>query len=617
MNKSLLKKEIVFWIIIGILSVIITAFTLFYFDLANGPLICFILELVFIASAITWRILLRHKRFLIRMIPTVAFVISSAILIYVTGPTTEAKSAAYYSKPVKTEVLHLENGDVRGVYNKDQSVQIYAGIPYAKAPVGDLRWKEPQDVENWSGVRECDKFAPRSMQPKGNPITSALADIYAEKAWHPDYMMEPEQNMSEDSLYLNIWRPNNNEKELPILVFIHGGSLTTGSSAYEDYNGEEMAKTGVIMITITYRLSVFGYFAHEDLAKESPNGTTGNYGLLDQIKALEWVNKNASYFGGDKTKITIAGESAGSSSVSALCASPLAKGLFRYAIGESSSVVVKKAPHTFRELKDAKETGEKIMKEFKCSSLEELRKIPASKLVNTTYSNSSMTVDGYALPKHPYEVYEAHENNEKALLNGYNVLEADAFVIPTYLTSPTNKKNIKLRLAKEFDEETANALCELYKDKIEEDAFSTFNEIYSIYWFIEPHHSWSQMALKSGISVYRYQFTKENHFHGTYHAGEMIYAYGNVKKSKEKWKYDDMDLKLSKQMLSYWSNFAKRGLPSYDPDSKDLLPEWPCYSGAIGNKTIMELGVCVGRTEDKYENVYPIIEKFIEKQLQK
>ena len=125
------------------------------------------------------------------------------------------------------------------------------------------------------------------------------------------------------------------------------------------------------------------------------------------------------------------------------------------------------------------------------------------------------------------------------------------------------------------------------------------------------------MALAAGTTVYRYQFTKENHFHGTYHAGEMIYAYGNVKKCKEKWKYDDMDLKLSKQMLAYWSNFVKRGLPSYDPDSKDLLPSWPCYSDALGNKTIMELGVCVAPFEDRYEAVYPIIEEYIEKQLQK
>lgn len=606
MNKSALKKEIIFWIIIGLLSVLITAFALFYFDLANGPLICFILELVFIATAITWRILLRHQKFVIRMIPTIGFVIASAIILSVTSPTTEVKSAAYYSHPVKTEVLHLENGDIQGVYNKSRDVEIYAGIPYAKAPVGELRWKEPQDVENWSGVKDCSKFGPRAMQPKSNPLTSGLVDIYAAKGWHPDYIMKPEQNMSEDCLYLNIWRPNNEEKDLPILVFIHGGSLTTGSSSFEDYNGEEMAKKGVIMITIQYRLGVFGYFAHEELQKESPNGTTGNYGLLDQIKALEWINKNAECFGGDKNNVTIAGESAGSSSVSALCSTPLLhdKGYFKRAIGESSSLVMKRAPHTYRKIKSALETGSDIMKEFKCKNIEELRNVKAEKLVKTKYSNSSMTLDGYALNMDPYDIYKNHLNNEEALLNGYNVLEGDAFVVPTYLTSPTNKKNIKGRLVKEFGSNIGNKFYELYKDKIEKDAFAAFNEIYSVYWFIAPHHFWSNMALNNGVTVYRYQFTKENHFHGTYHAGEMIYAYGNVKKCPEKWKYNSEDVKLSNTMLTYWSNFAKTGNPNCT-----CAPEWLPYTG-VGDG-VQELGANVGKFEDKYLKAYELVEEYM------
>ena len=603
------KREIIFWIIISLVSIIITAFTLFYFDLANGPLICFILELIFIAAFVSLRIIFRHKKFVIRMIPTLAFILSSAILIPLTQPVVERKSAAYYSHPVKTEILSLENGQVQGVYNKDKTVQIYAGIPYAKAPVGELRWKEPQDVENWSGVLDCSYFAPKSMQPASNAITSTLVDMYAEKGWHPDYNMYPEQNMSEDSLYLNIWRPNNSETNLPILMFIHGGSLTSGSSAYEDYNGEEMAKKGVIMITISYRLGVFGYFAHEELQNESSNHTTGNYGLLDQIKALEWINNNATYFGGDKNNITIAGESAGSSSVSAICASPLANGLFKRAIGESSSLVVKKAPHTYRKLNDALETGKNIMKEFKCSSIEELRKVSAKKLVNTKYSNSGMTLDGYALTKDPYDVYKDGNNNEEALLNGYNVMEGDAFVVPQYLLSPTSKKNIKERLVKNFDEETATELCELYKEEIQKDAFSTFNEIFSIYWFIQPHHSWSNMALSSGTTVYRYQFTKENGFHSTYHAGEMIYAYGNVKKDNHNYRYDKSDLELSETMLSYWSNFAKTGNPN-----GENLPNWETYSGS--GDGVMELGKNVGKIDDRYLGVYSILEKFIEKQLE-
>lgn len=603
-------KTIAFWIVFPIVSILSLLFILFYFDLANGPLFLFIFELIIITVAIVVRILLRNKRFVFRMIPTISFAVLSILLISLARPSVQRKSAAYYSHSVKTEVMDLENGKVQGAYNNDKTVQIYAGIPYAKPPVGDLRWKEPQDVENWSGVRDCTYFAPKSMQPTSSAITNTLVDIYSSKGWYPDYRMQPEQNMSEDSLYLNIWRPNNNKINLPILVFIHGGSLTIGTSAYEDYNGEEMAKKDVIMITIQYRLGVFGYFAHPDLIKESPNHTTGNYGLLDQIKALEWINKNASYFGGDKNNITIAGESAGSSSVSALCVSPLAKDLFKRAIGESSSIVVDKAPHTFREKSKALETGEKIQKEFKAKSIDDLRKIKASKLVKTKYSNSEMTFDGYALTKHPTQVYKEKLNNEEALLNGYNVKEGDAFVVPTYLFSPTNKNNIKGRLIKTFGKNIGPKIYDLYKPKIEKDAFSAFNEIFSVFWFIQPHHSWSNYALENGVTVYRYQFTKENRYHSTYHAGEMIYAYGNVKRCPYSYRYNKSDLELSEIMLSYWSNFAKTG----DPNGEGL-PTWATYSN--DRDGVMELGKNVGKIDDRYLDLYPLIQEFINESIPK
>ena len=605
-NDSMSKKrEIAFWIIMGVISLLITALTLFYFDLANGPLICFILELVFIAAFVSLRIILRNKKFVLRMIPTLAFLVCTAILVPLTKPVTERWRAVNYANPVKTEVLSLENGKVQGVYNKDKTVEVYAGIPYAKAPIGELRWKEPQDVENWEGVRDCSYFAPRSMQPGSNAITSTLVDMYAEGGWHPDYNMHSNQNMSEDSLYLNIWRPNTTETNLPILTFIHGGSLTTGSSAFEDYNGEEMAKKGIIMITIQYRLGVFGYFAHPELINESGNNTTGDYGLLDQIMALKWVNDNAQYFGGDKDNITIAGESAGSSSVSAICTSPLAKGLFKRAIGESSSLVTKKAPHTYRTLDLALETGNKVMKEQGCKNIAELRKVKAEKLVKTKYQNSAMTLDGYALTKDPYDVYLAGENNEESLLNGYNVKEADAFVVPTYLLSPTNKNNILSRLQKTFTKEIGQRIYDLYQDKIAKDAFSAFNEIISVYWFIEPHHSWSNMAYNNGVNVYRYQFTKENGYHGTYHSGEMIYAYGNIKNSDRQYSYDESDYDLADKMLSYWSNFAKTGNPN-----GDNLPTWNLYEPST-NK-VMELGEHVGDIDDAYLELYKIINDYVE-----
>ena len=466
------KKHIAFWIIFPIAFALISAILVFYYDLANGPLICFILQLVALVGFFVARVLLRDKKVGFRLIPWGAIIVVSAVLIACARPAISAYPAVTHANPVVTEVLTLRDGKVRGVYSEDQKVEVYAGIPFAKPPVGELRWKAPQDVEPWEGVRDASAFAAKSMQPASNAVMNSLVDMYSEGGWHPDYTMYPVQNMSEDSLYLNIWKPVTDQTNLPILVYIHGGSLTTGSSAYEDYNGEMMAHQGVIMITVQYRLGVFGYFAHQELADEdTAHHSTGNYGLLDQIKALEWIQGNASYFGGDKTNVTIAGESAGSSAVSALCSSPLAKGLFKNAIGESSSLVVPVAPHTFRTLEEAKKTGANIMKEQGCSNIEELRKVPADRLVQTAFSNSSMTIDGYALPKHPYQVYQDHENNETVLLNGYNVRESDAFVVPTYLFSPTNKDNIKSRLIDAFDEATATKIMDLDREKIEKDAF--------------------------------------------------------------------------------------------------------------------------------------------------
>ncbi len=597
-------KSLICLILFPIFYIIIGGLLIFYLDLANGPLICLIIEigilvLFFIAKFLFFKIGKIKK-----LIYWLLFIGANLIVILMAHPSIEVKSAVDYKNPVKTEVLSLNDGKVQGVLNEDKSVEVYAGIPYAKAPVGELRWKEPQDVESWTDVKDCSHFAKKSYQAKTNEITSSLVDIYAEKSWHPDFTSGTREPVSEDSLYLNIWRPVSTKKDLPILVFIHGGSLTSGSSSFEDYNGEEMAKTGVIMITITYRLGIFGYFAHEDLIKESKNNTTGNYGLLDQIKALEWVNKNAKKFGGDKNNITIAGESAGSSSISAICSSPLAKGLFKRAIGESSSLVVKKPPHTYRTLDEALKMGNDILKEFKVSSVSELRKLTPDRLLDSKYTNSSMTLDGYALTKNPYDVYKDKENNEEALLNGYNVKEADAFIIPQYLLNGTNKKNIKERLNKLFSNETTEKILKLYEKEVEEDAFTAFNEIVSVWWFIYPHDSWSRMAYNTGINVYRYQFTKENGYYGTYHSGEMIYAYGNVKKSKYSYRYNESDRKLSDIMLKYWSNFAKTGNPNGDG-----LTKWELWNNT--DKKVFELGENVGLINDKYTGLYKIFDEYL------
>ncbi len=573
---------------------------MFLFDLSNGPIIWFILELLLLVALFVLRVIFRDKKFWVRAATWGGFSVLVISCLVFCKPSVVSKKAYYYDNPqLVEEPLTLNEGKVQGVYNEDKSVKIYAGIQYAEAE----RWKEPQ-AHTWEGIHDGTHFGPKSMQPSSNAYVDSVLDIYSEKGWHPNLKMKPQQDRDEQGLYLNIWIPNISETNLPILVFIHGGSLTNGSGASNDYNGEAMAKLGVIMITIQYRLGVFGYFAHPDLRNESPNHTTGNYGLLDQIFALNWINNNAANFGGDKNNITIAGESAGSSSVSALCTSPLASGLFKRAIGESSSLVMKDVPHTYRTEEEAYEVSANILKEFRCSSIEELRKIPAKRLVNTKYKNQGMMLDGYALTKNPYQVYMDGENNEEALLNGYNIKEADAFVIPMYLLSPTNKNNIKSRLAQWYDETCVNEIYDLYKDKIEKNGTDAMCEITSVAWFIMPHHVWSNMAIKSShhVKVYRYQFTKENGYRGTYHSGEMIYAYGNLHLSNQPFAYNEGDYKLEKIMVNYWANFAKTG----DPNGADL-PVWNEYTES--NEFIMELGEKTQEIPDIYKNLYEILDR--------
>ena len=237
--------KIIFWILFPLTTALVAALLLFYLDLANGPVIVLALIGAALAAFVVVRIHFRNKKFVIRMIPTLSFFLVTLFLLSFAHPITERKSAAYYKNPVKTEVLTLANGKVQGVYDETKTVEIYAGIPYAEAPVGELRWKEPVDVKNWDGVKDCTYFADRAMQNDDSALISSLVDIYAQKEWRPDYSVGKNTPMSEDCLNLNIWKPKGEVKDLPILVYIHGGSLTNGSNNSENYNGEEVAKKNV------------------------------------------------------------------------------------------------------------------------------------------------------------------------------------------------------------------------------------------------------------------------------------------------------------------------------------------------------------------------------------
>ena len=531
------------------------------------------------------------------------FVIIISTLFY-SCASTKIKKTNPTGLAVQTpaQIISVTGGQIRGIMNQDNTVEIYAGIPFAAPPIGDLRWKEPQPVIPWDGILEADHFAPMAMQTESGRIYNSLMNMYTHSKSDRTY----KGPMSEDCLYLNVWKPADasnptssiTSSPLPVLVYVHGGTLLTGQSWYQKYDGENLARNGIIVVTIAYRVGVFGYFADEQLAAESPNHTTGNYGLLDQIKALEWVHNNIAAFGGDPNNVTIAGESAGSSSVNALCASPLTKGFFRRAIAESSSVIQPTPPHTFRTMKDALKMGEDIKKEFKTADITELRKIPAEKLIKTKFKNSSMTVDGYALPQTPYEIYTAGLNHEEALMHGFNAREGFGF---TFFTKVT-KKNLASLLESTFKERTQEFIT-AHQPKTNKQAKQLYSDVFSAVCFTYPHDCWTKMIESQGKPVYEYYFTRENGEIGTNHSGEMIYAYRNVPCTKN---YTTRDYELEEIMSSCWLNFVKTGNPNGSDTKGTPLPQWQTTQESNG--LLLEFGDTCSMIEDPYRYIYEYLE---------
>ncbi len=580
-------------------------------ELSKNVIAGWIVALVAIAAMICGRAVLAKKG---------AFNVKTAALMWIffigimiinlklTEPPFKRVPAVDNKKPEVTDVVTIKQGDITGVYNADRSVRVFAGIPYAAPPVGDLRFKEPAEPDSWEGVKACDHFGPMAMQQQGSVIYDSLSHILG---WH-DYRIkfgdEYREAVSEDCLYLNVFAPDNTQGELlPVIFYVHGGSLTTGQSSYSEYRGENLAKKGVVFVNFAYRLGVFGYYAADDLAAESPNNTTGDYGLLDQIAALKWVYENIESFGGDKNRITIAGESAGSSSVNALCVSPLTEGLFEYAIAESSSVLPKVPFHTFRSYEDAVKTGEEVRKEFNASSSAELRSVPATELVKTKTQNSGMTVDGYAIIEQPYLTYEKGNNHEKALLHGFNAKEADAFLLGTKATS----ENYVELIAEDLGDYAGEMAKVVPADSPQRDqhfiidamgdAKGALNMAYSAMWFSYSHHVWNRYMVAQGKPSYEYYFTKTNNMLSNYHAGELPYAYGNL------WRhpglYSDEDYKLSEIMQTYWTNFAKTGNPNGEG-----LPVWQMRDE--NNTKLLQFDVNIEMVDDPNESLYEVIDAY-------
>ena len=544
--------------------------------------------------------------FLPRLAGWLVFAAALALAFRLFGPPIRAIPAVEGKNPTPTGVVTVAQGDLTGVYTADGGVEVYTGIPYAAPPVGELRWREPQSAEPWEGVRVCDHFAPMSMQVRGATWFNSLTEWGIYHTFRPKLLGNSLEPMSEDSLCINVWKPAGEQEKLPVMVYIHGGSLTTGQPSWGAYNGESLARKGIVVVNFGYRLNVFGYLATEQLAAESPNGTTGNYGLLDQIAALRWVHDNIAAFGGDPEQVTICGESAGASSVNALCVSPLSEGLFRRAIAESSGIVAKRPYHTFRTLESALEMGRNILAEFGAQNMDDLRAVPAEKLVNSKFTNDSMTVDGYALTEQPYLTYEKGENHEEALLNGFNVHEADLFTLFTKVTRENYADTLRPLLGDWAEDAAAlyppTPVEERYHYLVEAggDAKGSSNAIYSAAWFSYSHYCWTRLLAAQGKPVWEYRFTKDNGGLGSAHGGELPYAFGNL--DRHAWRYDESDRALSETMQEYWANFVKYG----DPNGAGL-PTWePTRDG----RTVLELGERIAPVPDPALALYDLLDAY-------
>ena len=584
-------------IIFVILSALIFAIMLAVLELNKNTVWGFVLLLLVTAGFYTaHRLIVKKKnKWYLKLGVWLAWLSLFCGVLLLTWPPVQAVPAVSVKNPEKTEIITLSQGDLQGVYNADKSVEVFAGIPYAKPPVGELRWKEPQDAEPWDGVLLADRFAPMGMQPRNLPIYYSLAQIIG----YHDYKITLDDNytepVSEDSLYLNIRKPAGKLSKAPVLVYVHGGSLQTGQPWYADYSGEGLAKEGVITVNMGYRLGIFGYFADEELAAESANGTTGNYGMLDQIKALEWVRDNISAFGGDPDNVTLAGESAGAASVSALCTSPLSKGLFRRVILESSTTASVHPPHSFRTLDEALETGKATKEKLGCSTVAELRALSAEQLVDEAQVHHHMTVDGYALTETPYESYQKGVHNEEAILHGYNEEESAAFI----MFDRANMKNYEQKIRAYFGE-YSDDLLKLYPASTDEEADLYWAEIYGAVFFDYPHYCLNRLAAQNDIPVYEYLFAKKNGRIGNWHSGEEVYCYGNIPADSAL--YDSRDRELSAQMLGYWKSFSENG----DPNAGGL-PEW---KENRGSDSVMYFGDTTEMMSEREHALFEILDKF-------
>ncbi len=472
-----------------------------------------------------------------------------------------------------SQPVAVTGGKVSGIPARDPSIAVFKGLPFAAPPVGDLRWRAPQPVVPWSGVKPADKLSASCIQ----------TIVTEKKPWTYEFMAH--NDVSEDCLYLNVWTAARSVAgKRPVFVYIYGGAFTEGSTAVPVYDGEGLAKKGLIVVTINYRVGILGFFAHPELTREADTHSSGNYGLLDQLAALRWVRDNIAKFGGDPARVTIAGQSAGASSVNALVASPLAKGLFARAIAESGATLSGGLGAAGTKLEQAEQSGAAFATAKGAKSIADLRAMSWQKLTEPVQGGgrggrSGMIVDGSFLPVSVSEAMAQGKQNDVPTLTGWNKGEGGATPNPTVTAAAFQAQ------AKQKYGDRANEFLKLYPAATDEQARVAVNE-----------SSWDQQRVGAYLwARNRAKTAKTNAYtyfwdhalpgpdaaiYGAFHTSEVPFALNTLYMSERP--FTEADHKIADQVSSYWANFATSG----DPNGKGLVA-WP----AVGEKAeTMEIG---------------------------
>jgi para-nitrobenzyl esterase len=469
-------------------------------------------------------------------------------------------------KPVRTEA-GLVQGTTEG------GLTVFKGVPFAAPPLGNLRWEAPKGPIAWTGIRNADKFAPACVQ-----MPLVMRDIGMDA-----------METNEDCLYLNIWTPAKSPNDrLPVMVWIYGGGFTIGGTSIALYDGANLAKKGVVLVSVSYRVGALGFMAHPELTKEQ-GGHSGNYGLLDQIRGLQWVKRNIAGFGGDPGRVTIFGESAGGIAVSMLSASPLAKGLFTGAISESGGNFApvqrdNEGGENMHSLSRGEKDGVALLAKLGASSMAEARKKSAEEILKVSppgLAGAWPIVDRYVILGDQYKLYEAGHYNDTPVLIGSNSDEGALFV-------PAIQAANYVSSTRSGYSEYADRVLAAYPGSTDAEALRSARDTFRDTAFAWPTWAWARLQSKTGKGkVYVYYFshrppypsTPQYQGWGAAHAAEISFVFGNFSAAM---KPTAADRALSDDVSSYWVNFAKTG----DPNGKGL-PQWPAFTG--GDARVMNL----------------------------